>query len=230
MPAYNANPLALMLQLVPGVPAYLLGSLNRLVAPTVMTVTSVALSGTTATIGVKVKEGNLPVVGQKVTLTGAVPAYFNVTAATITAVSFTNTPEDGIGTIQFSLTNSNIGTTVSPGLAVAPQIDTGEALFAGSSIACALQANTGPENGRVLRADVTFPTLPGAATVDLQSAPLGTIDDSAFTTLATVATVTGGVYSNQALIQSYINPCLLRFNVHDIAGGASAKIVGKLTV
>lgn len=231
MPPYvqPGNPSRVIQQAVAGLPAYLWGSLARTVAPTRMYVTSVALAGSTATIGVTVIEGNLPVVNQLVTITGALPAYFNVTNAKITAVSFTNTPENGVGTIQFSLTNSNIGTTPSPGLAVAPQIEVGEALVAGASSPLALQANTGPDNGQTIRADVSFPTMPGAAVVDLQGAAIDV--DSEYQFIVNVSTIAGGLpTTTQGVIIAGVRANFLRFNNSGIVGGGSSKIVGKILV
>jgi len=230
MPAYQINIAnRSVLQATPGLPTYLLGSLNRIVAPTYMTITSVALSGTTATIGVIVKEGQLPVAGQLVSITGAVPAYFNVTNATISAVSFTNTPENGVGTIQFTLANSNIGTTVSPGLATAPQIELGETLFAGASIAVGLQANVGPDNGQTVRADVSFTPLPGAATVVLQGAAIDV--DSEYQQISGVAAIAGGAPSGtQGVIIVGVRANFLRFFVSGIAAPGSSKIIGKILV
>lgn len=238
MPVFQASPHNLNIQqAVPGLPVYLLGSLNRSTEATRMNVLYVALSGTTATISVQVTKGLLPVAGQLVSISGAVPSYFNVTNANITAVSFTNTPEDGKGTIQFTLVNANIVTTPSPGLALAPQVEVGEtfaALTTGganfSSVPVSLQSNTGPENGRSIRADVSFPSQLGSAIVDIQTAEVSPWLDASYTTLGTVVTLTGGsIISGGSIIFNGIVANFARLNVHDIAG-AGASIVGKITI
>lgn len=238
MPAFQASPQNLNIQqAVPGLPTYLLGSLNRNTEATRMNVTTVALSGGTATIGVVVKAGLLPVVGQLVSISGAIPSYFNATNAKITAVSFTDVPEDGIGTIQFALVNSNIGTTNSPGIALAPQVETGETFAAlttagadFSSIPVSLQSNTGPENGRSIRADVSFPNQVGSCIVDIQTAEVSPWLDASFTTLGTVVTLTGGsIISGGSIIFNGIVANFARLKVRSIVG-AGASIVGKIII
>ena len=225
-------------QAVPGLPTLLFGTLNRLVADTRMQISTVALSGTTATVVGTVIEGNIPVVGQLVSITGAVPAYFNVVNAKILTVSVAASPDVGVYTITFSLTNSNIGTTNSPGLAIAPQVATGDTLAinngstatanASASQAVAIQENVNPANGKTVRADVTFPTLPGAAIVALQGAPINL--DSAFVTLTsgTVATVVGSAQTQQTATFANVESNFLRFLVTGLAGNGT--VVGMVSV
>lgn len=229
MPAYQQPGAELVRQVpqaVPGLPTYLIGSLNRTVAPTRIQVSTVALAGTTATVVGTVIEGQIPVINQLVTIRGAVPSYFNVTNAKILSVSAAATPDVGVYTITFTLTNSNIGTTTSPGLATAPQIEVGEALVAGASQQLSLQANTGPDNGQNIRFDVTFTTLPGAATISAQSAAIDV--DSDYRTLGTVGTVTGGVLSGGSLT-ILVRADFVRFNITGVSGAAST-IIAKVLV
>lgn len=241
MPPYNYAKTGIVSapqQCVPGLPAYLLGSFNRLVPPTKMTVTSVALSGTTATIGVLVIEGQIPTAGQLVSIAGAVPSYFNVTNAPILSVSAATSPDLGVYTITFSLTNSGIVTTISPGLAIAPQVEIGDALVAEASSAASLQANVNPAQGRSVRFDVTFPVLPGAAIVYAQSADLDI--DSQYTNLGTVASVVGGVVqgantnapNTSSVYFTGVTAGFVRFYIPQsgLAAYASATIVGKVLV
>src|SRR5262249_23148047 len=157
MPVYQSNPLTKKVQqAVPGLPAYALGSLNTNCSTTAGTILTVALASPTATVKVLVKEGQIPAVGQLIWITGAVPSYFNVSGVAIASVTQVNTPDDGTYTLTFALTNSNIGTTNSPGLFMAPQIEIGDALNLGGtdpwySAAIAIQMNTGPNSGRSVR-------------------------------------------------------------------------------
>jgi hypothetical protein len=239
MPPYNLAKTGLVSapqQAVPGLPAYCFGSLNRNVAPTIMAVTAVQLTSPTAQVTGTVIEGQIPVVGQLVSIAGAVPSYFNVTNAKITAVSAAATPDIGVYTISFALTNSNIGTTNSPGKAIAPQIEIGDTLAinngttatanASASASVAIQENINPANGKSIRADVTFPTKPGAATVALQTSVLDI--DSEFTTLGTVASVTGGVVSGQTVIFANVEALFFRFLVTGLAG--TGTVVAKGTI
>jgi hypothetical protein len=231
MPLYQSSPINKHVQqAVPGLPAYLLGSYNYNWADTQMNVTAVQLVGTTATVFVTVTAGQLPIANQLVSIAGAVPSYFNVTNAKITAVSFVDAPEDGIGSISFVLTNAQIGKTASPGFALAPQIQVGEALVAGASSALALQANTGPNNAQTIRFDVTFPTLPGAATVTPQAAMFDV--DAEYVNLSpAVATIVGGTPTTEQS-QTYVDvrARFVRFNVTGLSGAGAATIIAKVLV
>lgn len=121
MPAYSNNPLQAIALALPGIPAYVWGSLSDRVSPTKMTVSNVALTSNVATLTVEVIEGNVPVAGQLVTVTGTQTASgaFNVTAIAIASASINATT--GAGTITFALTHANVSSTADSGLAVAPQ-------------------------------------------------------------------------------------------------------------
>jgi hypothetical protein len=236
MSLYQLNPSnKQILQATPGYPNYLLGSLNKDVASTRMQITSVSLAGTTGTVTGVVIEGQIPVVGQLVYISGAVPAYFNVNSAVILSVSAAAVPDVGVYTITFTLANTSIATTNSPGLLIAPQVETGELLSALSvaggvfySRELGLPSNTGPNNGRTIRADVSFPVLPGAATVALQTAEHNV--DSEYKDLFTVGTVAGGVLTGGAVWQTLVVANFVRFRVYGIVGIGSSSIVGKVTI
>jgi hypothetical protein len=241
LPSYDYSKTGLttrIIQLVGGQPGYLLGSFNSLVSPTKMNISTVALSGTTATITGLVISGNIPVVGQLVSISGAVPAYFNVTNAPILSVSAAASPDLGVYTITFALTNSGIGTTVSPGVAVAPQLEVGDPLVAESSMAGALQSNFPVYQGRSIRFDVTFPVIPGAALVQAQSAMIDI--DADYQNLGTAASVVGGVVqgsntngpNTSSVIFTGVTANFVRFNIPQsgLAGYGSATIVGKVLI
>ncbi len=239
MAIYQGSPIQRKVsQAVPGLPAYALGSLNYTVAPTVMRITSVALASPTATVVGVVTDGNAPTVGQLVSLAGAVPSYFNVTNVKITAVTQINTPDDGTYSIQFSLTGSNIGTTLSPGKAVAPQIEIGDSLTLGgtgtwSSAAIAIQANTGPNDGRSVRFDISFPVAgTSSVVVYAQSADLDI--ESEYKDLATVTALVAGVTNDgttaAAVIIANTLQRFVRFQLRNIIAPGASTIVGKVTV
>lgn len=229
-----------VLQATSGLPTYLLGSLNRTAAPTRMRVTAVASSGATFTYTVTVIEGNLPVVGQLVSVSGcAVNSQFNVTNAKIASVSFVDVPEDGIGTFTVTQAGTFVPQTPEVGFAIAPQIETAETILSlspsGASFASrevSLQDNTGPDNLFTIRAIAIFPVLPGAATVVIQTADLDI--DSDFQTAVTVAVVAGGVLpggGNEAgVVLTGLRVRFARFLVSGIAGYGSASIIGKVLI
>lgn len=235
MPVYpvgsvDGRPVA---QAVPGLPAYMLGSLNRLVAPTRMNISTVALAGTTATVVGTVVEGNAPVVNQQVTIRGAVPSYFNVNNATILTVTQVDTPDDGVWSITFSLTNSNIVTTSSPGIAVAPQQEVGDSVQLGGggtwySVPVSIQSNTGPNDGRSMRFDANFPSTNGSATITAQTASICDGVNDNFQDLGTVATLANGVVTGGSLVVTEISANFTRLKVSGTAG--TATVVGKVLV
>lgn len=238
MPAYTsfttqlANPTQ---QVVPGLPTYVFGGLNTNVAPMKMRVTAVQLTSPNAVVTGTIIEGQIPIVGQKVTITGAVPSYFNVSNTSITAVTSPAVPDIGVYSITFTLTNSNIPTTASPGLAVAPQAETSETIVNGASSAVAIQSNTIPTSGRVIRADVGFPTIPAAATVDIQTAAVDI--DSEYQFYFNVVVITGGVLNpggsgGSLSVASVITPpTTAPFARLFVSGvGGVGKIVGKFSV
>lgn len=227
MPPYVASPIGRnVLQAVPGLPAYCYGSLNRLAAPTRMNITSGSVTTNVATITGTVVEGNIPVVGQLVSIAGCSNSTFNVTNVSIATVSAAASPDLGVYTITFALVTSNIGNGALTGSAIAPQVEIGDTLVNGSSQAIALQANTGPNNGRSLKVDVTFPTVPVAATIAVQTAQIDL--DSEYVTLGTVASVAGSSVTGQSLIFTGIVADFVRLNTSGLSG--SGKVVGKVLV
>jgi hypothetical protein len=227
MPSYQASFINKHVeQASPGLSAYFYGGLNRTVQATKMTVTAVQLTSPTAVVTGTVIEGQIPIVGQKVSISGAVPSYFNVTDAVITVVTSPATPDVGVYSISFSLTNSNIGTTASPGLAIAPAAETSETIVNGASTQIALQANTGVENPYDLRVDVSFPTSPIGATVVVQTAQLDI--DSEYQTLGTVASIAASTLTGGSAVYANVMGSFVRLKVSGLAG--SGKIIGKLMV
>lgn len=220
-------------QAVPGIPAYLLGSFNYNVASTGFRVSTVQLTSPTATVVGTVTSGNIPVVGQTISFSGVVPSYFNVTNAPILSVSAAATPDVGVYTITFSLTNSNIATTVSPGRGTALPPETAEALSAyGGSVtatrAISLQSNTGPNNGRSIRFDASFPVQAGSVTLTAQSAVRDV--DSAYQDLGSIATLTGGTLTGGSAIFTDIVAEFVRVRVSGLAGVSTTTAVVTVTI
>ena len=234
MPAYQASPIGRNVQQASsGLPAYAYGSLARTTADTVIRISTVQLTSPTAQVTGTVIAGNIPTVGQLVSISGAVPAYFNVTNATITSVSSAATPDVGVYTISFSLTNSNVPVAISsPGVAVAPQVEIGESLANGDSSAISIQSNIGPENGRVVRCDISFPTVPVAAVIDAYTADIDI--DSEYSLLGNVATVSGstvqGANASNVVSAEFtsIVANFIRFHTSGLSG--SGKVVAKVTI
>jgi hypothetical protein len=169
MPSYSNNPLQRIKLALPGTPVYVWGSQNERISPTKMTISNVALASNVATLTVQVIEGNVPVVGQLVTVTGTQTASgaFNVTAVAIASVSVNATT--GAGTITLALTHADVSSTADSGLAVAPVPLTFEAVSTnGNSEAVALPM---AQDGKALSGfsvEVVWATGTSAGAVSVQ--------------------------------------------------------------
>ncbi len=235
MPVYQATPNKAAKQAVPGIVEYLLGSYLQDSEPTQMNISTVALAGTTATVTGTVIRGNIPVVGQSITITGAAPTYFNVSNATVLSVSGAASPDVGVYAVTFTLANSNIVATASTGTLIGNAPEVGESITLGGlsawkSAALGLQAIQGPGVAKNLRASVRFPTALGgncsvilqAADVDLEGAYVNV--GSAIVNAATAANAT--MYAGtSAIVANFV-----RFSITGIVSPGSGKIVGTILI
>ena len=226
MPAYNA-PLVRAQLLQKGVPAYLFGNLNMLQGNTQGYVTQTAIATNVATVSVSINQGPTPKVGDLITLWGTAQqsGLFNVTRVVITAVSIT--AATGAGTISFALTGTNQSAIADTGAFLTEPGETAETVTLNyASQAVLVQAPQG-DSQFTLPFSVSFPTLPTAATVDLQAALK---DSDTWTTIVPgIAVVAGssqtiGPFGQVTLQRGY----LYRFLVSALTGTAAcvAKIGG----
>lgn len=193
MPAYNKSPFPIRQSLLPGDIGYSWGKGSNPNDPGCrMQVTSVAITSNVATLGVKVLEGFAPIVGQLVTVQGTQTATsggapnFNVTAASITAISGFNTGDNSTGTISFALSSSNISTTTDAGQAYAPpnQPPTQESLTGTPTAGLQFAVSPGPlaTNGqRGVTWFTEYSGSPSAVTANLQGSDVD--QDANYTTI-----------------------------------------------
>ena len=225
MPAYNTSPLAappVLLQ--EGLPTYLYGSLANNQAPTRLQITAVSATSTILTYYVTVLEGNIPAVGNLLTVSAVTTdAQFNITNGAITAVTIT--AATGIGTITYTSSGLNTyGKTTDSGYGLVPVPEVSETIANGKSIPCATQwaeLGTLPHN-RI--AQVTFPTIPTTGTVYLQES-INNID-AEYSDIATVATVAAGVVTGGFAEVQAVAGRFYRFRYASLAG--SGKIIAKI--
>jgi hypothetical protein len=198
MPFYNKSPFAAAVKLLyAGVVEYLFGSWPQDKSPTQMYVTSVAITGDVATLGVIVYGGDIPAVGALLSVQGTQTGAgeFNVTNAPLTGVTIAS---NGVGTVTFALVEANVATTADAGIALAPQPVQMEAIAAGASIAVAMSNNSyGGDLDRTVTAQALFGTLPTAVTILLQGAMFN--EDAAFESVGTLATVAGSAVTANGL-------------------------------
>src|ERR1035437_10270750 len=227
--------------LVPGFPTYLWGSWNDKTGPTQGIILQSLGIGATAELVVKILSGNVPVVGALITVVGvAAHANFNVNNAVIIAVDrypHGNEPDNGMYTLAYAAT---VATPIQAdaGQFIIPQPEIGEVLTAGavaaginpgaSSPAVMPYGNATYNQNQGLTAVVSFPSLPTSVIVYLQQAVQDM--DSEYATVATVATVAGGVVT-AAGSQITIDPTLgrfFRFSNGTVVGGTLPTIIAKL--
>jgi len=195
MPTMNTSAFAPLPEVVlPGKPAYLYGSLATDTQDTLLQVTNVAATGGTATVSVYVRAGNIPVVGNLISIAGTQTSsgLFNVSSAPLTNVTINATT--GIGTVQFALVGT-VGSVADSGQALVPIQEVPETLAANTSVPVYVPSQEPNDMGeKSITTAVTFPTMPTAAVVKLYSAinlPINLPGSagSEWTVVGTVATV-----------------------------------------
>jgi hypothetical protein len=213
-------------QAVPGHPTYLLGTFDYRAATGNYVITNVARTAFTCTVTVAVKEGNVPIVGQLVSVLCS-DSSFNVTqAALIAPVSVDATT--GIGTITY--TGTTFGEVVSiaaTGQVIGLVLEVGETLVNITSMPVCLQSNTGANNGRDVTFEVTLSGGTPTATVAVQKAinNVGTefVDAGAGANLNFTAAAGTKQYTAIDFRDHFV-----RFVISGVSGGSSPKIVAKV--
>jgi len=174
---------------------------------------------------IAVKEGNVPVVGQKVDVLCS-NSSFNVEQAALTAVSVDATT--GVGTITYSGTTfGEVVSVAATGQVVAFVPEVGETLNNKTSLAACLQSNVGPNNGRDVTFEVTLSGGTPTATVAVQKA-MNNIDTE-FVDAGAGANLT---FTAAAGTKQYtaidLRDHFVRFVITGVSGGSTPKIVGKV--
>jgi len=202
---YNALPEVA----VSGKPAYFYGSMPVDTQDTIMQVTNVALTTNVATLTVLILAGNIPAVGNLVSVQGtqSTSGLFNVTNAVLTGVTIT--ASTGVGTITFALVHADVVSIANSGKAIVPIAETSEAVAANTSVAIYVPSQEPVDNGqRTITVATTFPVLQastGAATVTLYTAINNNgiapgVAGSEWTSMGVVATAAAGAQTVGPLV------------------------------
>ena len=221
MPAYavavGSNPLPETA--IPGKPAYFFGSYPADTQDTIAYITNVALTSNVATITVQITGGNIPAVGNLITVQNASNSAFNVSSATITGVTIT--ASTGAGTITYAVTHADVASAAATGSVYIPIAEVAEAVVASGSCIKYVPSQEPNDHGvRSITVATTFPTIQattGAATVTLYTAikdpgvAPGTAG-SEWTSMGTVAVVAAGAQT-QGPLQTYTVPAGRFFGV-----------------
>jgi hypothetical protein len=230
MPSYQTTPFKPSPSLlVAGTPQYVFGSFNDRVSPTLGTVISDAAVTTTATLVFQIRAGNVPAVSSLITVRGTANSagVFNTTNATILTVSCTDA---GVCTVTYAISSTTQVTRADGGEVEVPQPEVPETLANGASVPVVYPFNNAvPDNARGVTVVAAFPSLPTAATIVLQQAVVD--KDSEYATVATVATVAGGVVTAGGQIT--VDPTLGRFYrvlVSGVSGGTLPTVIVKFLI
>lgn len=190
MPLYNTSAFAPLPEVaIPAKPAYFFGSNPVDTDDTYLRITNVSANGTTATVTGTIYRGNIPVVGQLITVQNtktntALNGTFTLTAVSVTAAT-------GVGTFSYA-SSQTVSSTPDAGMAIIPIQETSETLQNGNSVAIYVPSNELRDLGqRNITVAVTYPTLPTAATVAVYTAISNTDNPSEWTSMGTVSTVAG---------------------------------------
>lgn len=208
--------------LIPGEPGYFFGSLNYNQAPTKFSVTNVALTSNVATVTIAIRAGNVPAVGNLVSIrkTTSTSGLFNVTNAVITGVTYP--AANASGTITFALTHADVVSGADTGEGLVPVPEVSEALTANGASWPLSVARVFDEDqldatfNRTFQVICSFPTPPTAATVKLQGA-INNVD-AEYVDMATVAVVAGSSVTQTAGGIPQQNFRFIRLNVSGISG------------
>jgi hypothetical protein len=172
MPTMNTSGFATLPEVVlPGKPAYLYGSMPWDTQDTLFQVTSVASTTTVATVTGYIRAGNIPAIGNLVSIAGtqAGSGQFNVSSVPLTGVSISATT--GVGTLTFALSGTAVTSVADAGQAIVPIAEVAETLAANTSVPIYIPSQEPNDMGeKSITAAITFPTMPTAATVKLYSA------------------------------------------------------------
>lgn len=213
-----------------GLPSYFFGSWLQETAPTRMWVNQVSLTSDVATVTGTIIEGNVPAVGSLISIDGTQTnsGIFNVQEVAITAVSIN--AQTGVGTISFALTSGNVAATADAGLARIPQPEVPEAIQNGASIPVTIPFNDPRTAGdRTVTVTCTFPTMPTALNVELQTALMD--QDTQYqefesTGEANVVTIAAGAISQYQTQFTFQMSRFYRLSLSGLSG--SGTIVAKI--
>jgi hypothetical protein len=224
MTTYSDSPFYQRKTITPGIPAYSFGSFNDRSPGSRMSVTSVSILSDVATLGVILREGDIPVVGQLVSVEGTQTAggEFNVTSVAISAVAGFNTGDNSVGTISFALSEANVATTSDSGQAYAPPPILAEAMTetAGQQFAVAFPSGFSV-GGRTVSYSWSTPSAPDSATVELQ----GSIIDQDDQYVSLDSQDAEGTYEVEG-----VNMPFLRGSVTAVSGGTNPTIIFQILI
>jgi hypothetical protein len=228
---YNARPEVA----VSGHPAYFYGSLPQDTQDMLAQITSVACASNVATIVMTIQQGNIPVVGNLISVQGVQTASgaYNVSEVPIATIS--GNAATGVYTVTFACTTADLTTTAASGKAIVTIQEVAEAVAANTSCAIYVPSQEPVDNGvRSITVATTFPVLQastGAATVTLYTAinnpGVAPAAGNEWTSMGTVAVAAAGAQT-QGPLQTYTVPAGRFFCVQTSGVTGTNKIICKM--
>jgi len=178
MPLYTKSPFKQVpALLIAGIPYYVFGSFDDKSSPTQGYVISNSAVTTTGTLTYMTTQGNVPLVGDLITVVGTANASgnFNVTNAAIVTVSAAvdaNGFQSGVVTVTYAISSSSQGTTGDAGQVIIPRSEIGEALVNNTATVPVAVPSTQlmTNQSKTVNATVKFTGSPTSATAYLQGA------------------------------------------------------------
>jgi len=225
MPPYSSNqgnntPVAL---LQPGVNGYAFGSFPASSPVLRGSITRAGVSSNVGVIEFQLLEGNVPSVGDLISVSGASPSYLNVTSVPL-AVVLVSDPLTGLFLVDFALVHADVTFAAASGMISIVPGEAGETLAAGSSQAFAIPDEAGyNENGKTITWSTRYPSAPSGVTMTLQAAMVN--EDSQYVTLDTSTNTSGEIRSLTLRLYRF-----LRVTASGISGGTLPTAVVRLSI
>lgn len=224
---------------VSGQPAYFYGSIPRDTQDMLAQVTSVACASNVATIVMTILQGNIPVVGNLISVQGTQTASGAYNVSLVAIASISGTPATGIYTVTYACTTANLTTTVDAGKAIVLIQEVSETVAANTSVAIYVPSQEPVDNGaRTITVAVTFPTIQattGAAIIKIYTAIQNTgalpgATGSEWTLMGTtgiVGTLASGAATVSGLV-TFTTPAGRWFCLQTTAVTGTNKVIAKM--
>ena len=229
MPVFSASPFTTVTALSEGLPAYSAGTAPG--NPTKMYATAMSVASDVVTLYVQVQSGNIPSVGDLITVIGAYVPAANVTNVALASVSIT--ASTGAGTVTYDATTPNLVKTTSGGNAISQPQAVGETLTASTGYQSFAVPRSVPAHidGRPISVYVNYSSDPTIA-ANLQGA-INNVD-AEYTDLPTasyVATPPFSIVANGTYFYNLPNIYnFVRFADKGSSGGTDPTVIAKILI
>jgi hypothetical protein len=214
MPAYQSTPFKKVKGLTPGRPAYSAGSLNQSLGPFRAYITSIAVASNVVTLNLSYRSGNIPAVGDLVSVLGTPIAAANVSNVALASVTINK--DTGTGTITYAATTPDVGTTACGGSIAVAVPEVAEALVQQAYLQFA-------NDGYGFTWSYKCPSAPAALSVQLEGAIRDV--DAEYAIIGTAQTnVNSGIVI--ATAPDLVN--FVRINATTVTGGTNPTFIAKI--